>query len=147
MKPKTILTTTKFVLWMQELAIDEIEQLLGKQYHLRLPITYENYAKLMATPLSFEMFVLCNESKKPIKDPSKIHYSNVNYVYSSDYRYDLKQYQQAKEKVLFEGYKHKDGIVINKEEMQQFAIRGTIEQLIENVAVVPNDNFWAKIGL
>ena len=49
--------------------------------------------------------------------------------------------------VTNDGTGTKDGLVINKKEMQLFAIRGTNEQLAAVIPLEANANFWKKIGL
>lgn len=60
------------------------------------------YAKFLSQPLKLEMFVPCDEDGNPLKKPSwsesenEIHFTNYT-----------RKYNQAKEKVLFEGFKQK----------------------------------------
>jgi len=64
------------------------------------------YANFLNQPLKLEMFVPCDEDEKVLEEPDpiaigeKISRNLFNPIYNND---EVEQYQQVKEKVLFEG--------------------------------------------
>lgn len=62
-----------------------------------------NYAKFLKQPLKLEMFIPCDEDGNVLEYPTNISISN-------DFNFEkaLLKYVEAKEKVLFEGFTHKD---------------------------------------
>jgi len=148
MKLEKVLTTTGFVLWIEERGrnMDDLTRYL----------TIVFYAKLMQTPLALEMFVPCKDGKS-MEEPG----SAPIYTHSKGY---ITEYKQAQEKVLFEGldYFQPTDILPNKTLVQNNEIieltkKGwdlnmtkleTIEDLINsNIDLIPTDNFYKKIGL
>ena len=64
-----------------------------------------NYAKFLKQPLKLEMFVPCDNQGNILKEPKKDNFLTQSGLYQTDYHTEsLKQYEQAKEKVLFEGF-------------------------------------------
>jgi hypothetical protein len=72
-----------------------------------------NYAIFLKQPLKLEMFVPCDENGNVLEEP--INYSAYEVKMSGkDFRFnfiDCQEYEQSKEKVLFEGFQ----IATNKE--------------------------------
>ena len=65
-----------------------------------------NYAKFLKQPLKLEMFVTCDEEGNVLEEPKRWK-DYLQYPDSFDGNkewYELYDYQQAKEKVLFEGF-------------------------------------------
>ena len=65
-----------------------------------------NYAKFLKQPLKLEMFVPCDEEGNVLEEPKRWK-DYLQYPDSFDGNkewYELYDYQQAKEKVLFEGF-------------------------------------------
>lgn len=77
-----------------------------------------NYAKFLSQPLTLSMFVPCDEEGNVLSEPD---YSTLKELYSEEYTLKANQYNAAKEKVLFEGFK--------------------ICNLIESVKCVVNEGF------
>lgn len=58
------------------------------------------YAKFLKQPLKLEMFVPCDEDGNILEEPHSTNWQN----FTEDGRYRNIPYQEAKEKVLFEGF-------------------------------------------
>ena len=67
----------------------------------------ENYANFLNQPLKLEMFVPCNENGNVLEEPKRWKdYLQYPDSFDGNKEWDeLYDYQQAKEKVLFEGFK------------------------------------------
>lgn len=64
-------------------------------------VTYANFLK---QPLKLEMFVPVDEEGNFMEEPLQEHYTDCNEEQNAkDWLYNLEKYEQAKEKVLFEG--------------------------------------------
>lgn len=153
---KKLITMTSYIIWMQELSVEEIAELFGEKYHLRQPILFEDYARLLVTSLSLSMFIPCNEKGEPMEKPiigeSSLDSSSIPY---SD------QYQKALDKVLFEGWEsitHFDYSGVVDKKKQQLWFRGnkmtmpvegkTIEDLINSgIELTPTEACKKQIGL
>lgn len=61
------------------------------------------YAEFLQQPLELWMFVPCDEDGNVLEEPIEDNY-NLGDIYAGYYRRDLYKYQQAKERVLFEGF-------------------------------------------
>lgn len=93
-----------------------------------------NYANFLKHPLKLEMFVPCDEDGNVLEEPSKkIYLASISYAQLINS--DLVQYQQAKEKVLFEGFenyffelKEHDVFVLNE---KIFSTKDLVENLLE----------------
>ena len=64
-----------------------------------------NYAKFLKQPLKLGMFVHCDEDGNILEDI-------IGHGMIHNYSEKVKQYKQAKEKVLFEGFEIKDNVVL-----------------------------------
>lgn len=86
-----------------------------------------NYANFLKQPLKLEMFVPCDEEGNVLEEPDKEF--ELSYW---DCSTKISKYQQAKEKVLFEGFRvSKAKLFINSEK--------TIEDLIKyDLTLTPN---------
>ena len=72
------------------------------------------YAELLKQPLTLGMFVPCDEDGNSLEEPKESNY-NLGDIHAGYYRKDLTKYQQAKERVLFEGFEiHNRHNVINR---------------------------------
>lgn len=97
------------------LKADEIEERLIKiaekldRYELVVDAQYsfsdkvKAYAKFLNQPLTLGMFVPCDESNNIVKEPDLFNY-HINIPEISLYELKLKEYQEAKDRVLFEGW-------------------------------------------
>lgn len=143
--PDKILSMTKFVLWIQDnlhLFWDATEENYNtdRAYHL-----IRKYAQLMQTPLSLEMFVPCKHGE-PMGEYTE--YVNGNSSVSNQGKYvptRIKEFRQARKKILFKGWGYVDGFIVNEKELDEFKISGTIEQFISNRTIKATDNFWNQI--
>lgn len=63
--------------------------------------TFDNYryAKFLKQPINIGMFIPCDEDGNVLEEPDSVGVGNQFY-----YERALDQYQQAKERVLFEGF-------------------------------------------
>ena len=97
----------------------EIDQFLDSWRMKQLRII-ENYAKFLKQPLKLEMFVPCDEDGNVLGEPeiySQWVRENFNDELENEERINqCKDYHQAKEKVLFEGF----------EEMKNAAVRDCV---------------------
>lgn len=69
------------------------------------------YAKFLKRPLKLEMFVPCDENGIVIERPIDIYYKpdfGCQKYPQESYEEDLRKYEKAKEKVLFEGFEFKE---------------------------------------
>lgn len=73
--------------------ISMTDYVLGNQSASHYFKATQNYAKFLKQPLELWMFVPCDETGKPMVEPND----------SMDDKGYYKKYQQAKERVLFEG--------------------------------------------
>lgn len=103
-----------------------------------------NYAKLLEKYLKLEMFVPCDEDYNVFIEPNILdhRYSGIDI---NDFEPDLKEYQQAKEKVLFEGWyfdaeadnfiylKNKDLMLIFDKLSNEFELISNYFYIIETV--------------
>lgn len=60
------------------------------------------YANLMQRPLELWMFVPCHENMMPIKKPMAS--DGLYLLPDTDFKEDMKKYQQGKDQVLFDGW-------------------------------------------
>ena len=99
-----------------------------------------NYAKFLKQPLKLEMFVPCNENGNVLEEPKRWKdYLQYPDSFDGNKEWDeLYDYQQAKEKVLFEGFKPYEDYECAKYEdvyVDEEVCDGkfTIEELIKDV--------------
>lgn len=64
----------------------------------------ENYAEFLKQPLTLDMFVPINEKGKVLEEPNIKNHFLSKVAFRSSYTRASKEYQQAKERVLFEGF-------------------------------------------
>ena len=69
-----------------------------------------NYAKFLKQPLKLWMFVPCDENSNVLEHPKNYHKNIVidELKRIDNYNYLVKEYQQAKERCLLEGFSEKD---------------------------------------
>lgn len=98
---ETLISTTDFVL--------EQEKNIATQKAFVLNNKMFNYANFLKKKNKLGYFVPCDENDKPLEEPI---FSIVNYGASTEsvkyYEIDKKRYQEAKQRVLFEGFEIKD---------------------------------------
>ena len=72
--------------------------------YLRRPLFEKivNYAKFLKQPLKLEMFVPCDEDGDILEEPEYYEQRLPNMM--TEYNDEIYRYEQAKEKVLFEGF-------------------------------------------
>lgn len=125
--------------------------------------------KLMQTPLSLGQFVPCKDGKVLEKPKGlKIYNCEEEGMITAEISHNCSEYQQAMKEVLFEGYKITKGTDmyhLNKsgnssfyevswikkdQPLKEFNVKlkqRNIEDLARQIEPIPNDNFWAKVGL
>ena len=121
----------------------------------------EKYAKFLKQPLKLEMFVPCDEDGNILKEPKRWE-DYLQYPDSFDGNKEwgeLYDYKQAKEKVLFDGFKviKQDNITITIEYdrfqldynkvLNVFANHRTIEDLAKYNLIELTKNAEKQIGL
>jgi len=112
-----------------ERLIGMIDFILTKKY---TATGHENYANFLKQPLSIEMFVPCKlvDGVWVVLEEPNINNYCPNTIDSQNYCDDKKEYQQAKERCLFEGFTFEHTSVV-KYENYVFSIKDkTIENLI-----------------
>lgn len=64
------------------------------------------YAEFLSLPLKLGFFIPCDENGVPIVEPNSDNYISNEYPTGENGKYwsDLEQYQQARDRVLFEGF-------------------------------------------
>lgn len=105
-----------------------------------------NYAKFLKQPLKLEMFVPCDEYGNFLEEPCDYKYwikDDENGAYEGQNEYMCIKYQQAKEKVLFEGFEFNGKYVKYSEDWlyldEEICEAETIEFLITyNINLTPN---------
>jgi len=103
-----------------------------------------NYANFLNQPLTLGMFVPCDEDGCVLEEPEFHEPNNENEI--GDYDELRYQYQQAKDKVLFEGFEicnrtsNIDCVVCKDDHLSLKLLKGkTIEYLINrNLTLTPN---------
>lgn len=103
-----LIPMTDFVLKIDEFLPQDLGQFFDswRMSQLRL---IENYAKFLKQPLKLEMFVPCDEDGNILEEPNIDHskyytIQNNGYLDRVMFNDDVEIYEQAKEKVLFEGF-------------------------------------------
>ena len=95
--------------------------------------TTSRYANFLKEPLKLEMFVPCDDDGNFLENPSnKIYPASMSFSNEIEY-YNLK-HQQAKEKVLFDGFRFQnEGYVTNGifKFNEEYLENKTIEDLIQ----------------
>ena len=103
--------------------------------HAGSPINMnKQYAHFLKQPLKLGMFIPCDEEGNVLEDPENTMKQGDGHVYYSADDEDFKKYEQAKERVLFEGFEYcnkmeyvHNGLISIDEEFMQGK---TIEDLI-----------------
>jgi hypothetical protein len=93
-----------------------------------------NYAYFLKKPLELWMFVPCDENNMPLEYPIDIYYKpdfNCQKYPQECYLHDLEQYQQAKERVLFEGFTLYEKVLIFNEIYPIDSLVKTVEDLVK----------------
>ena len=104
------------------------------------------YANFLKQPLKLEMFVPCDEYGNFLEEPCDYKYwikDDENGAYEGQNEYMCIKYQQAKEKVLFEGFEFNGKYVKYSEDWlyldEEICEAETIEFLITyNINLTPN---------
>ena len=91
-----LISMTDFVLNINELVPKESDQFFQSWQNKKMMII-ENYARFLKEPLRIEMFIPCDDNCNVLED---IIGNGMIHNYSEK----VKQYEQAKDKVLFEGF-------------------------------------------
>lgn len=88
---------------MVDFVLESTEQKLFKYNTIQI----RDYANFLKQPLKLEMFVPCDEDGNVLEYPIDIYYKpdfGCQKYPKECYEEDLMKYEQAKEKVLFEGF-------------------------------------------
>ena len=126
---KKLISMTDFVLEQKETYTLDYPQIMWYQYEITKLNKIRNYANLLKQPLELWMFVPCDDNGNIKKEPLKRDYNTVNI--NNSY---FKEYQQAKERCLFEGFVIKDCLLINKKNIIviNYLSDKTIEHIVNN---------------
>lgn len=91
----------------------------------------QNYANFLNTPLELGMFVPCDEDGNVLEESNK-HSDRGQFVRDKEHERKIKQYQEAKENVLFEGFKYISQNTVRNDDLDiflttmQFMIEGSL---------------------
>jgi hypothetical protein len=108
---KRLITMTDFVLGevntpLGGQQVASIRHVEGEKYR-----KIYRYANFLKQPLKLSLFVPCDEEGNVLEEPSKKIYP-ASMSYAQSINSDLVQYQQAKSRVIFEGFIVKDGLTV-----------------------------------
>ena len=115
---KTLISMTDFVLEQFSKMMKSSKPALLQRQLFVDPVM--NYAQFLKTPLNLGMFVPCDEDGNVLEEPIeyqdylKIGQQGIMHWGLNVYN-QSKKYQKAEEKVLFNGFKKKDGLSISDE--------------------------------
>lgn len=88
-------------------------------------IKSRKYREFIKQSLKLGMFIPCDENDVSLDEPLLEHYTDCNEEQNSkDWLYNLEKYQQAKERVLFEGFEIKNSKIYNEEHIQFLGMIG-----------------------
>ena len=102
-----------------------------------------NYANFLQQPLTLGMFIACDENGNVLEEPI-MFYSEKNLKYlkgieieiATEVNNRVKQYQQAKERVLFEGFEvcnRQDELICLVCKNEHFTIKSLLKETIEDL--------------
>lgn len=95
---------------MTDFVLEQIKRKVSVISHM---ICIEEYANLLKQPLTLGMFVPCSlENGMPLNDNGLV--DSEGYVLDE---IEFKEYQEAKERVLFEGFELRDRYLWNKDKL------------------------------
>ena len=149
-----LISMTEFIL------SDKVKSALEYEESYKMIRSYANFLK---EPLKLEMFVPCDEDGNVLEEPKIEDYfdDGFNFEFNQKHFKDvvLKEYYNAKEKVLFEGFEiiHEDKVTITIEYnhfqldynkvLNVFANHRTIEDLAKYNLIEITENAIKQIGL
>jgi len=88
---------------MTDFVLSREKKSFGRQYYYCL-----KYANFLKQPLTLGMFVPCDLDGNVLNDPETTLSQGNGAVYYNAEQEDFEQYEQAKERVLFEGFEFSD---------------------------------------
>lgn len=108
-----------------------------------------NYANFLKKPLTLEMFVPCDEDGNVLEEPNRISNMNWDAKKLEDWSLNCHEYQQAKERVLFDGFKLKDGFIImpDKQFLDTSKLKNKIVENLINEHYTLTESAIKKLGL
>lgn len=138
-----LISMTDFVLNEQkETSIKEMDLSFSDRSLKKLSRIYR-YANFLKQPLKLEMFVPCDEEGNVLEEPTEDIKNEFGSGYASNQEKQLlddliEEWEQAKEKVLFEGFTiddfeiDKSGVMLNSKKWQSvWMIEGrTVEEMV-----------------
>ena len=122
---RDLIKMSKYVAWINSMTTTELCRAMPKEFiapvwngdqdeYVKLSLGFEakkwivtkQYMQFLWAPLELGMFIPCDKDGNVLSEPK-----NWSKFIGKDYKYSLecKQYQEAKERVLFEGCKIVDG--------------------------------------
>lgn len=139
---KKLISMTDFVLER----FNYLPELPKEQHMTKAYMSCLNYAQFLKHPLTLGMFVPTDEDgnvlEEPIKQDYEVESDGFSFSYDSEtYDYDLEQYQQAKERVLFDIPNLDDLETIKK------CIKGETIELLADGTVTLTQSALKQIGL
>ena len=93
-----------FLIPMTDFVLEQLNEQNSRTKPMREVFnSLEKYAKFLKQPLKLEMFVPCDEDGDILEEPEDYEQRLPNMM--TEYNDEIYRYKQAKEKVLFEGFK------------------------------------------
>ena len=120
---KNLISMTDFVLSQSEGSTIDLEQLDWMNQEIYKLDRIRNYANFLKQPLELWMFIPCDEDGNVLKEDLFKNNPNLSSLKS----YERIQYQQAKERCLFEGFEVYKGNPYNYHKARAF-IKDYIEE-------------------
>ena len=131
-----LIPMTDFVMKQNYLTTLDISQIDFYDKELKILSNIRNYAKFLKQPLKLEMFVPCDDNENVLGEPeiySQWVRENFNDELENEERINqCKDYHQAKEKVLFEGFE----FVSRTDETWLFKINGNFPRIVSQKGAV-----------
>jgi len=92
------------------------------------------YAEFLKQPLTLGMFVPCDLESNVLEEPNSNddYYKDANGI-SENYFIDFKEYQKAKERVLFKGFKVDDQYIYYKDKRNNIKVFLIVNSTIESL--------------
>ena len=126
-----------FLIPMTDFVLEQLNEQNSRTKPMREVFnSLEKYATFLRQPLKLEMFVPCDEEGNVLEEPTNYEKRLLNMM--TEYNDEVYTYNQAKEKVLFEGFKPYEDYECAKYEdvyVDEEVCDGkfTIEELIKDV--------------
>lgn len=138
MEEQKLVSMVDFVLEQEKKLIDAPINEAGVKQLKKYITSTSNYANFLKQPLTLGMFIACDLEGNVLEKPNRDSFHNSD---KGDYLFRLytNQFQQAKERVLFEGFRivkkspHYDWHITNKDGNVFIYLKGLEEMTIQSL--------------